>query len=198
MNFLNILKDNEKIYLKTKTFKKNEIILNEGDILNKMCFVLSGSISISTFTILNNEYNIRLLKENDSFGEFLIFSDKPYSLGTITALKETTIAFINKNDLIKIMQENEQFLLFFLNKMNNDALMLENRIKVLAQKSIKERILFYIKERSDSSNIIYITSKKDLAEYINIPRPSLSRELINLKDEGIIDFGRHYIKILKK
>ena len=163
-----------------------------------MCFVLSGSISISTFTILNNEYNIRLLKENDSFGEFLIFSDKPYSLGTITALKETTIAFINKNDLIKIMQENEQFLLFFLNKMNNDALMLENRIKVLAQKSIKERILFYIKERSDSSNIIYITSKKDLAEYINIPRPSLSRELINLKDEGIIDFGRHYIKILKK
>ncbi len=35
-----------------------------------------------------------------------------------------------------------------------------------------------------------------MAELLNIPRPSLSRELVNMKEEGIIDFYKNKIKIL--
>ena len=36
-----------------------------------------------------------------------------------------------------------------------------------------------------------------MGELLNVPRPSLSRELTNMKNEGIIDFDRNTIKILK-
>lgn len=39
-------------------------------------------------------------------------------------------------------------------------------------------------------------TKEKIAESLGITRPSLSRELINMKDEGLIDYSRNYIKIL--
>ena len=42
-----------------------------------------------------------------------------------------------------------------------------------------------------------LTENKDsIAASLGIPRPSLSRELINLRDMGYIDFDRNNIKIL--
>ena len=35
-----------------------------------------------------------------------------------------------------------------------------------------------------------------MAEMLNIPRPSLSRELTNMKEDGLIDFYKNNIKIL--
>ena len=39
-------------------------------------------------------------------------------------------------------------------------------------------------------------TKEKLAESLGITRPSLSRELINMKDLGLIDYSRSHIKIL--
>jgi CRP-like cAMP-binding protein len=39
-------------------------------------------------------------------------------------------------------------------------------------------------------------SKQQFAEYIGVQRPSLSRELINMRDEGLIEFDRKTITIL--
>ena len=50
---------------------------------------------------------------------------------------------------------------------------------------------------SQKTNTIKLKgSKEDLALYIGIPRPSLSRELIKLRDEGFIEFDRHNINVL--
>ncbi len=38
--------------------------------------------------------------------------------------------------------------------------------------------------------------KYELAEFFNIARPSLSREMINLREEGIIDFTGGKIKLI--
>ncbi len=198
MNILDTLTNQEKECIKYLTYKKDEIIFNEGDECTGIGYIISGAVSISTLTIIDNEYNIKTLQEGDSFGEFLVFSSNPYYLGNVYSKKETKIAFIKSRDIIKLMQSNIAFLHSYLNKMTNDALLLQSRIKILAQKTLREKILFYLKNEMEKqrTKTIYVTSKEDLAKIINIPRPSLSRELINLQDEGLIKFGRHYITIL--
>ncbi|MDD3172026.1 MAG: helix-turn-helix domain-containing protein, partial [Bacilli bacterium] len=64
--------------------------------------------------------------------------------------------------------------------------------------SIKDKVLFFLSETSKrtKSKIIKIKSKEQLALFLNIPRPSLSRELIILKDLGLIDYSKNYIKLL--
>jgi Mn-dependent DtxR family transcriptional regulator len=38
--------------------------------------------------------------------------------------------------------------------------------------------------------------RNELAEFLNVSRPSLSREMIKMKDEGIIDFYKSSFKII--
>ena len=59
--------------------------------------------------------------------------------------------------------------------------------------------MFYLisEEKKINSNIIPIKNKESLAKLLNIPRPSLSRELINLKNNGIIVFDKYTITIIK-
>jgi CRP-like cAMP-binding protein len=39
-------------------------------------------------------------------------------------------------------------------------------------------------------------SRREMAEQFGIPRPSLSRELVSMKKDGLIDFDRQTITIL--
>ena len=39
-------------------------------------------------------------------------------------------------------------------------------------------------------------TKEKIAESLGVTRPSLSRELINMKEIGLIDYSRSYIEIL--
>ena len=96
------------------------------------------------------------------------------------------------------MFKDQTFLLNFLSIIAKKSTDLRNRLKLLSHKSIEERILFYLdsEKKRLKTNKIPIKSKEVLAKLLNIPRPSLSRELIKLKDKGIIDYNRYNITLL--
>lgn len=195
MNLIDTLNNKQKELLKIKHFKRNEIIFNEEDECNKIGVILKGQVSISTYTLLEKTYDIKTLNENDIFGGFLLFTDNPFYLGIVSSIKETDIAFINKNNLYKIIKENEDFFNQFMKQISNDVIKIQNKIKVLSQKTVREKVLFYIKNeiKKTNSKTIYINSKEELAKIINIPRPTLSRELILLKNDGYIDYNKKNI-----
>ena len=49
-----------------------------------------------------------------------------------------------------------------------------------------------------SSVILIPMSKRQLADYLGVQRPSLFRELKKLKDEGFIEINNHTITIKKE
>ena len=67
-------------------------------------------------------------------------------------------------------------------------------------KTIRECILNYLAHESklQNSNQIQLgITKKELADRIGVQRTSLSRELSKMRDEGIIDYDRNSIKLIK-
>ena len=71
---------------------------------------------------------------------------------------------------------------------------------MVAQKTLRENLLEYFRQQSilqGSNTIVLPISKKQLADYLGVQRPSLFRELKNLKDEGIIDVSNRTIQIQK-
>ena len=96
------------------------------------------------------------------------------------------------------MFKDQTFLLNFLSIASKKSTDLRNRLKLLSHKSIEERILFYLDSEKKRLNTkkIPIKSKESLAQLLNIPRPSLSRELIKLKEKGIIEYNRYHIILL--
>ena len=183
--------------LREKTYKRNDCIFNEGDRCEEICLVIKGSVAIKTFTAFEEEYTIRTINEGGLFGEFLMFSNDPFYYGSVYALKETTIGFVNKKELLTFLK-NDTILTNYLHIVSEISIENQSKIKILSQKSIRNKIIFYLINRSklEKTRKIYITSKEELASLLNIPRPSLSRELISLQNEGILKFDRYSITLL--
>ena len=109
------------------------------------------------------------------------------------------IMFISKNKFIKFCTSHIDFLEMFLNDLTNKIFVLNKSITNLTFNSVRQKICnFLITEYKlqNSENIKLKMTKEKIAESLGITRPSLSRELINMKDMGIIDYSRSYIKIL--
>ena len=188
-------KDYEK-YVYYKEYNKNAIIFLEGEACNNVCIVMKGEISITTSNY-DSLVEINNLKENEIFGDSLVLSDDNRYLGSIMATKDTTLCIIPKDNWLKLL-ENKTILKNYLEIVSNKVFKIQSKVKILSQKSIREKILFYLVSESKRLNKkkISIKSKESLALYLNVPRPSLSRELISLKNDGIIDFNRYYITLL--
>ncbi len=184
-------------YITIKSYKKDEIIHMEGETCDEISLVVQGSISIYTYTYYENEYAIAHLEKNHSFGHFLIFADNPIYLGNVISLTNSTLIIIKRVNLLQLLSKDQQILINFLKISANSVLHIQERVKILSQKSIKESILFYFEDmiKKTKSNVIYIKNKERLAEYLNIPRPSLSRAIIDLKKSGIIEVNGKYITV---
>ena len=64
---------------------------------------------------------------------------------------------------------------------------------------MRQKVINYILnevKQQKSSSIILKNSKEEIAALLGIPRPSLSRELINLRDMEYIEFDRKKIQVL--
>lgn len=180
-----------------KSYQKGEVIEQENHTCQHLSLILSGSVSISTLTFSDSEYMIAMLHQNDTFGDVLLFSDENTYLGDVVATSNTQIGTITKKNLLLILKD-DVILNNFIHLMANRILNNQKIVKILSQKSIRDKIMFYLLEESKKKNsdTIFIHSKQDLANLLNIPRPSLSRELIKLKQEKIIEYTLTYIKIL--
>ena len=187
-------KDYEK-YVYYKEYNKNALIFLEGEKCNNVCIVIKGEISIVTSNY-DSLVEINNLKENEIFGDSLILIDDNRYLGNIMAVKDTTLCIISKDNWLKLL-ENKIILRNYLEIISTKVFKIQSKVKILSQKSIREKILFYLLSESKRINKkkIPIKSKESLSLYLNVPRPSLSRELIKLKSENVIDYNRYSITL---
>lgn len=84
--------------------------------------------------------------------------------------------------------------------LSNKILMLNRKIKSISLKSVKHKVINFILEQrkvQKSDTIKLKINKEQIASMLGIPRPSLSRELMNLRDMEYIEFDRNTIIILK-
>ena len=115
------------------------------------------------------------------------------------AIENCKIIYLTKQEIIKLFAFKERFMENFLKLLSEKVFTLNSKIKSLSLKTVKQKVADYILQESimqKTNNIKLNISKEELALNIGIPRPSLSRELIKLRDEGLIEFDRRNIKII--
>ena len=181
-----------------KKYSRGDIIAIEGDTCISIGLVLEGSIDIKR-TLGSKVIHVSSFSKGDVFGEVIAFSDINLYPATVIASSACEVMFISKNDFIKFCTYNEDFLSMFLNTLTNKIFLLNNSITNLTFSNIRQKICYFLINEykiQKSKNIKLNMTKEKLAESLGITRPSLSRELINMKEIGLIDYDRNNILIL--
>ncbi len=181
-----------------KKYRKNDIIAIEGDICTSIGLVLDGNVDIKR-TLGSKVIHVSSFSKGDVFGEVIAFSDINLYPATVIASSSCEVMFISKNDFIKFCTHNEEFLSMFLNTLTNKIFLLNNSITNLTFTSIRQKVCNYLINEykvQKSKNIRLNITKEKLAQSLGVTRPSLSRELINMKEIGLIEYDRNSILIL--
>ncbi|KIO53653.1 Crp/Fnr family transcriptional regulator [Flavobacterium hibernum] len=178
----------EKYGALKKSFDKNEIIFEEGNLPTHYYQIISGEIKMSNYNDDGREFIQGIFYKEQSFGEPPLFLNQTYPANAI-AVDDSEILLLPKQNFMKLLEENPAISLKII---ENLAQRLYYKSIMAAEMSTQEpehRILKLI-----GTGIAYFNFKKDENGYlINFTRQQIG-DLTGLRVETVI----RTIKMLEK
>lgn len=194
-----LLKIFEALDYKILKYSKGQVVHNEEEYCSCLSLILQGNIEIQKIDALGKLLTVAAFTVGATFGENLIFGDKDHYPMTVFSKTDTVVLEIKKESVSKLCQLDSHFMYEFLNIVSNRALVLNSKLKEVTLKTIRQKINEFLLLRyneTSSMEIPLAMTKREWADKLGIQRPSLSRELIKMKEEGIIDYDKDSIIIL--
>lgn len=180
-------------------YNKEDIIALEGHPCNSIGLILDGGVDIKRFFPGDKIVLMSSFSKGNLFGEVITFSDINLYPATVVSNSKTEVMFIEKYDFIDFCSNNKYILISFLNDITNKIVELNKTVKTISFVSIRQKIVNFLLDeyKLQNSNFIKMPkTKTKLAEALGVPRPSLSREFINMKNDNLIDYTNEYVKLL--
>jgi CRP-like cAMP-binding protein len=194
----NIIKN---IHHQVKKCKKGEVIASEGDYYDKLMIIVKGGVVGEMMDFEGRVLRVEQRTAPESVATAFIFGKNNHLPVTITAIEDTRLLLIPRQDLIDLFSRNKTVLQNYLDIMANRAQFLSGQMKLLGLSSIKGKIAHYLleqvkKQKTDRLRIGH--SQEDLAEMFGVARPSIGRAMRELKDSGLINSRGKNIEIMDR
>jgi CRP/FNR family transcriptional regulator, dissimilatory nitrate respiration regulator len=183
-----------------KIYRKGQIIHNQYERCNTLDLILRGQILIQRIDEDGNVLTIGAFSDRNIIGANVVFASKNVYSMTVIANSKVTLLHIPKKVILRLGQDNHDFLLELLRTISDKVTVLTDKIHQISLQTIRERITKFLAfERNiQKSNVVQlIISKKDLAEKFGVQRSSLSRELNKMRAEGLLEYDAKTITIKK-
>lgn len=180
-------------------YPKGGIIHLQNQPCNSIGVILKGDVVIQSLDNNGRVLTIVNLGVGESFGGNLIFADQGKYPMTVSANNESIILHIYKDFIIELCQKDKIFLVEFMRSISNKTILVSNKLNAVTMKSIREKIIDFLVQEYAIQQSLCIKlpfNRKDWAERLGIPRPSLSRELSKMKADKLIDYAKDWILIV--
>jgi len=186
-----------------RKYKKNEYITISEHKIEGIGILVLGEAMISKENYAGEISVIDKIGIGDVFGEVAAFSGTDKWPATIVALSDCVVLFIEANKIIsncpKMCIGHKQLIQNMLKIVSKKAINLNRKIDYLTMKSIRNKISNYLLENYNKKKKLKFEislNRNELAAFLNISRPSLSRELIKMKEELVIDYKKSIFEII--
>lgn len=188
-----------KIY----NYNKNSYITVEGETYTGLGILLTGEASIIKESASGSRIIMTVIGAGDLFGEMIAFSKKQHWPASVFAQTACSVMMLSPEKIIggdctNVCASYKQLIKNILVILSTKALMLNQKVEYLSIKSMREKISVYLLEHykiNRKSTFILPLKRNELADFLNVSRTALSRELGRMRDEGIIEFYRTSVKI---
>lgn len=190
-----------------KTYGPQECVCNRGDLLPGVGVVLQGRLLVCEKPQGNSPMGIcPAIEVNQLFGEVDAFSSQSAMPNTVIAETDSTVLYLSRDFFLNLCpkecgnrKSHETVTKNLLCLLADRSIMLSKKIAYLTASDLKTKIAMYLLELYEvncSGTFHMPLNRNRLAEFFDVARPSLSRELINLKTMGVIEFNRSQVHIL--
>lgn len=193
--------DLEEISFHTRSYKKGEILAQQGAVCNRLVILTKGSVRGEMI-----DYSGRLIKVEDiaaprAIAPLFLFGEENRYPVEVTANEPTEVIELPKSSVLSLFRKNEQFLENYMNLSANYARTLSDKLFFMSFKTIRQKLashLLRLYKQQQQTHITLDRSQQELSDYFGVSRPSLARELAHMQEDGLLIADRKHITILQK
>jgi CRP/FNR family cyclic AMP-dependent transcriptional regulator len=179
---------------KIVTYGRAAVVFSQGDPCGAVMFLQHGSVKLSVLSHAGKEAVVAVLGPGDFFGEGAL-ADQPLRIGTATAMLESAVLVIEKDEMIRVLHEQPAFSDRFI------AHMLARNIRVEAdlvdqlfnssEKRLARTLLLLARYGKEDRHdrVLPKVSQATLAEMVGTTRSRVNFFMNKFKKLGFIDYN---------
>ncbi|HOD92617.1 MAG TPA: Crp/Fnr family transcriptional regulator [Clostridia bacterium] len=181
-------------------FQKDEMIFTADNEPKSVFVLLEGDVLIYKVTISGKrDIFMHVDKPGDVFGEVYLFMKKSrYEYYSVT-LKQSKVIEIPQDYFYytceKSCSHHVKLIRNMMSILARKAYLFNLKLQILASGTLRQKIIRYLIENLEGNSVRMTMNREMFADYLNVARPSLSRELMNMEEEGLITIKGKTIEI---
>lgn len=186
---------------KTIFFNKGESLFEEGNNVDGVYFIESGTAKLYKLGFNRKEQILRFIKEGDIIGYRALLIGEAYQ-ATAEAMSDLQATFIPGDVFLHLLEVNPQLSYAMLQKISFELGESSNTVTFLAQKTVRERlaeVLLLLEQKlgTDPEGFIKISlTREEIANLIGTATESAIRLISEFKQDDYIAVEGRNIKIL--
>ncbi len=186
-----------------KVFSKGEYIYFSNDPSNRIYFLEKGKVKIGAYSEAGKEMIKAIIHPGEIFGEKALAGEKFRDDFAMAADNEVHICSMSLDDMKSMMLDKIDFSLSITKQIGSKLLKAERRVESLVFKDARERIIEFLADQIREHGIekegrLYVDdflTHQEIANLTGTSRQTVTTMLNELREEGLIDFGRGELSI---
>ena len=185
-----------------KLFSTGELLFSEGEPCNGLHIIARGKVRLFKTSVNGREQVLSVNVSGESVAEIPVFDGGPYPASAV-ALEETEIVFISRRDFSAYCLEHPEVALKVLTVVGARLRNLVGIIEELSFTTIRQRLISVLLKLAESEGkktargieFQLPASHQQLANQLGTVRELISRNLMRLQAEGLLDVDARQIVV---
>lgn len=179
---------------------KNDIIAHQNTPCKSLYILLEGQLRVDIIDGWGNNVMTEDIIAPRAFATPHLFSKDSTLPATFTVTIKGILLKATKESVFKLISKEPALLKNFLCVTGNCNKCTVTRLRALTQKTIRNRFIVYLleKKRADRDWVTIEHNNSQLADYLCVTRPALSKEINKMAKEGLIAVEGKKVHLLAK
>ncbi len=186
-----------------RKYKAGTCIAGFDDLTDRLGIILSGTVVIVRYDINGVRTIIESVEKGGVFGTFFTYNILRRSSVEVVSETDCEVMFVHRSEITKRCENaclcHTQVVENLLKIMSENTVRLNQRIDVLSQRTIEDRLISYLQIVEDKTpegktpQIPFSTTA--LSDYLCVNRSALQRQITKMKQSGILTISKRKFRL---
>ena len=186
-----------------RSFENESYIFRQGETPRHLFLVLEGKVIIAKDFASGRRDVLFVVEQGDVFGEMFLFADAGNYWYDAIAQGKVRVLEIPWNFFYcfcsNACEHHRMITRNMLEIQSEKNFFMTRKLHLLSGTTLRERISLWLLEQAGEIDVVNLTmNREELADYLGTTRPSLSRELMKMQQEKLIEADRSKIRIIDR
>ena len=164
-----------------KEYKTGDMVVRVGDTCDWLMLLAEGTVESRMGAQNGKEVVIERMQAPMILAPAFLFAKNSTIPVEVSMMTDGVVWYIHREAFFKFMTVHPEVLKQFLEVLSDRSHFLSGKVRSFAVKSLRDRVLDYIRQHGAITNVA------EAAEMLGVARPSLSRLIADLQDEGVLE-----------